>query len=103
LRFFLNESFGLLVVLYVAPGGLIAIVYALRDSIFRIVAQRRQIVVPSLMADYDPAIAERQLVPLTSPLEDVGLVSLGARVQYRLRSALYRESVGSDGGRGAPD
>jgi branched-chain amino acid transport system permease protein len=100
---FLNASFGLLVIMYVAPGGLISIVYSLRDALFRIVAQRRQIVVPSLIADYDPAVADRQLVPLAEPGDAAGLVTLGGRARYRLRSGLYKEAVVTSGARGAPD
>jgi branched-chain amino acid transport system permease protein len=103
LQFFLNASFGLLVILYLAPGGLAAVFYAMRDSIFRIVAQRRQIVVPSLMADYDPAIVERQLVPLGEGTEGSGLEALDPQSRYRLRSALYKESELTTDGRGAPD
>jgi branched-chain amino acid transport system permease protein len=42
---------GLLVVLYVLPGGLGQAVFALRDRLLRIVANRRGILVPSLVAD----------------------------------------------------
>jgi branched-chain amino acid transport system permease protein len=103
LRFFLNQNFGLIVVLYVAPGGLVAIGYALRDTIYRIVAQRRQIVVPSLMADYDPSIIERQLVPLGDPIAGSGLTTIDRQVRYRLDSALYREATTAGDGGGAPD
>ena len=103
LQTFLNASFGLLVILYIAPGGLVAVAYAIRDSIFRIIAQRRQIVVPSLMADYDPAIVERQLVPLSDPIEESGFTALGDRTQYQLGSSLYKHAARADDGRGAPD
>ena len=104
LQFFLNQSFGLIVILYIAPGGLVAVAYALRDAVLRIVAQRRQIVVPSLMADYDPAIVERQLVPLGEAAEETPLDLVGAeRRTYRLRSALYREAVREADTHRAPD
>ena len=42
----------------------------------RIVAQRRQIVVPSLFADYDAEALERKLVPLAEPSMTDGLAVL---------------------------
>ncbi len=42
---------GALVLLYIFPGGLAQIFYGARDSALRVLAQRRGIVVPSLLAD----------------------------------------------------
>jgi hypothetical protein len=42
---------GLLLVLYFLPGGLWQLVINLRDRLLRIVADRRGILVPSLVAD----------------------------------------------------
>ncbi len=105
LAFFLTPQFGLLIILYIMPGGLAGIAYTLRDSIFRIVATRRQLVVPSLMADFDPSIVERQLIPLGEPMDDSGLESIGSGAsRYRLDSALYRADASGEGGkRRAPD
>ncbi|HZA00303.1 MAG TPA: ABC transporter permease, partial [Acidimicrobiales bacterium] len=50
LSFFVS-GVGLLVVLIVWPGGLGSVLYRLRDSYLRLVAKRRQIMVPSLFAD----------------------------------------------------
>jgi hypothetical protein len=50
LRLALNGA-GLLVVLYLLPGGLGQIVYSLRDRYLVRVANRRDILVPSLVAD----------------------------------------------------
>ena len=47
----LTTGFGLLLVLLFFPGGLGQIVYGARDAILRRVARRRNIVVPSLLAD----------------------------------------------------
>lgn len=102
LAFFLNPATGLLVIMYMAPGGLASLVYGLRDSVYRIVAQRRQIIVPSLMADYDPVVAARQLIPLADPLDDAGLASLGLARRYKLTSELYQQAELSGEG-GAPD
>jgi branched-chain amino acid transport system permease protein len=44
-------GFGLLIILLVFPGGLGAVFYALRDRFLRWVAERREILVPSLIAD----------------------------------------------------
>jgi branched-chain amino acid transport system permease protein len=50
LRLALNGA-GLLVVLYLLPGGLGQIVYSLRDRYLRRVADRHDVLVPSLVAD----------------------------------------------------
>ncbi|HVX16762.1 MAG TPA: ABC transporter permease [Acidimicrobiales bacterium] len=44
-------GFVLLIVLYVIPGGIGQIIFNVRDRLLRYVAQRRGIVVPSLLAD----------------------------------------------------
>src|SRR5262249_47489604 len=49
----LQQGGAAIFVLYLAPGGLISIAMKIRDAWLRIIAQRRQIVVPSLFADYD--------------------------------------------------
>lgn len=103
LAFFLNAQFGLLVVLFIAPGGLAAIVYAIRDSIFRIVATRRQLIVPSLMADFDPAIVEKQLIPLSESTPETGATAVLSDEGYKLESALYSTEEAIKERRGAPD
>ena len=50
IRLALNGA-GLLVVLYFLPGGLGQLLYSLRDRLLRTVAERRGILVPSLVAD----------------------------------------------------
>ncbi|HMC51936.1 MAG TPA: hypothetical protein VKI64_04170, partial [Acidimicrobiales bacterium] len=47
----LATGFGALLLLYVVPGGLAQVFYSTRDGLLRWVAQRRGIVVPSLLAD----------------------------------------------------
>jgi branched-chain amino acid transport system permease protein len=78
-----------LVLLFVAPGGLISLINSLRDSLLRIVAQRRQIVVPSLFADYDTEALERQLITLGDPQTGQGLSVLPADERYQLESGMY--------------
>jgi branched-chain amino acid transport system permease protein len=48
---FLATGTGLLLVLMVLPGGLGAVMYDIRDWILRRIAERRNILVPSLVAD----------------------------------------------------
>jgi hypothetical protein len=86
---------GLLVILYVAPGGLASLFTSFRDGVLRIIAQRRQMVVPSLFADIDPAALEEQLIPLAEPFADAGLGALAHDRRYRSPSELY-------GNRGKP-
>ncbi|MBA2608390.1 MAG: ABC transporter permease [Actinobacteria bacterium] len=78
-----------LLVLYVAPAGLIGVVTKIRDAWLRIIAQRRQIIVPSLFADYDPAALERRLIPLADPDAHSGLAALGPGARFRLGSELH--------------
>lgn len=48
---FITGPVGVIVVLMLAPGGLAQVLYRLRDSILRWVAERKGIIVPSLVAD----------------------------------------------------
>ncbi len=80
---------GLLAVLYISPGGLAALVTSIRDGILKIVAQRRQMVVPALFADIDPAALESRLIPLAEPIPGSGLGSLPHDQRYASESGLY--------------
>jgi hypothetical protein len=71
----------------------------MRDSVLRIIAQRRQIVVPSLFADYDPDALERRLIPLAAVLESAGLAALGSDARYEIDSDLYSAGRVIGGGR----
>jgi branched-chain amino acid transport system permease protein len=88
-----------LFLLYGAPGGLISLVMRVRDEVLRVVAQRRQLVVPSLFADYDPEALERRLVPLGEPLPGTGLAALPPGLDFTMPSVLYPVV----GGRALPD
>ncbi|HEX2038673.1 MAG TPA: ABC transporter permease [Acidimicrobiales bacterium] len=58
-RFFTNGA-GVVLVLLMLPGGLGATLYQLRDTILRRIAARRDILVPSLVADARSTEATRQ-------------------------------------------
>jgi branched-chain amino acid transport system permease protein len=90
------EGGGPLYLLLIAPAGLISIVNMGRDSILRVIAQRRQIVVPSLFADYDPDALERQQIPLREPETHAGLAALPAAARFGLASHLYPSASGGD-------
>jgi branched-chain amino acid transport system permease protein len=83
------SGLGPLLVVLLAPGGFISLVNLARDSVLRIIAQRRHIVVPSLFADYDPDALERQLIPLAEPDQLSGLAALPLDERYALESELY--------------
>ncbi|HLF41312.1 MAG TPA: ABC transporter permease [Acidimicrobiia bacterium] len=83
-------SGGTLLLLYVAPGGLVSVVAQMRDAVLRVVAQRRQMVVPSLFADYDPDTLARRLIPLAEPATGSGLSALPAGTRFALVSGLYQ-------------
>jgi ABC-type branched-subunit amino acid transport system permease subunit len=55
-----------LLVLYFAPGGLLTVLASARDMVLRIVAQRSQMIVPSLFTDIDPQALQLQLIPLAA-------------------------------------
>ncbi|HEX2850331.1 MAG TPA: ABC transporter permease [Acidimicrobiales bacterium] len=78
-----------LLLLFVAPGGMISLLNRVRDGVLRIVAQRRQIVVPSLFADYDADALERKLIPLAPASDLEGLATLAPGERFALRSELY--------------
>jgi branched-chain amino acid transport system permease protein len=60
---FLATGAGLLLILMVLPGGLGAVLYDIRDWLLRQVAQRRKILVPSLVADRAERPAAEELAP----------------------------------------
>ena len=82
-------SGGPLLVIFLAPGGLISLVNRARDSVLRIIAQRRQIVVPSLFADYDADALERRLIPLSDASTTSGLAALPTDERFAMASELY--------------
>jgi branched-chain amino acid transport system permease protein len=77
-----------LVLLYLEPSGLIGMVNRLRDSVLRIVAQRRQMIVPSLFADVDPAALSARLIPLAEAGSGSRAVAAGGR-RFALNSEIY--------------
>lgn len=83
-------SGGALYIMVAFPGGLISLLNAARDSVLRVIAQRRQIVVPSLFADYDADALERRLIPLAEPDSSAGLSALKPGEGFVLRSILYK-------------
>src|SRR3954453_3635416 len=57
----LASGAGVLVILYVAPGGVAQWFYGARDGMLRWIADRRGIIVPSLLADSRDAVAAADL------------------------------------------
>ena len=84
------QAGGPAVILFLAPGGLVSLINAARDSVLRIVAQRRRIVVPSLFADYDPDLLARQLIPLSEPDPLSGLAALPLDRRFTLSPSSIR-------------
>ena len=82
---------GLLLILFLSPGGLISLLNGMRDSALRIIAQRRRIVVPSLFSDLDPEALMARLVPLAEPIPNSGLAALPPSTRFRRSSELYGE------------
>jgi branched-chain amino acid transport system permease protein len=87
---------GPVILIFLAPAGLIGLVNGVRNSLLRVIAQRRQIVVPSLFADVDPEALERRLIPLSEPVDSAGLAALPLEARFELPSELYRGRRGLD-------
>ena len=76
---------GLLVVLLVVPGGLGQIAVSLRDRLLRLVANRRGILVPSLVADRREEEAEDKPEDETDLLSGaLGAAELDEREEVRV-------------------
>ncbi len=84
---FAGSGIGLILVLWLLPGGLGSILYKVRDLWLRRVAARRQIVVPSLIADTgaDPELLTgRKTRPAVAMGEKVERPDRGPRWMHRL-------------------
>jgi len=86
-----------LILLYLAPSGLLAVFTNARDSVLRIIAHRRQLIVPSLQPEVDAEALEQRLLPLAEPLPAGGLAALELGARYTIRSRQF----GTDGSAGA--
>ena len=91
------ESFLPLGVLYFFPAGAMGVFQTVRDSFLRVVAQRRQIVVPSLFADFDVHALRNRVIPLAPRTADDAVAEV-----YSRPSILYRDGV-TNGGSPQPD
>ena len=89
LQAFLQRG-GTLFILLLAPGGLISLINVGRDSVLRVIAQRRQLVVPSLTADFDAEAEDALLIPLGENDPSSGLGALPVGTRYSLESELYQ-------------
>jgi branched-chain amino acid transport system permease protein len=73
---FLASSLGVVLVLMILPSGLAGGLYRLRDHLLRLVARRRDIVVPSLVADRGeaplPQVTDTDVESPASPDDDAG-------------------------------
>jgi branched-chain amino acid transport system permease protein len=81
----LSTSVGVLLLLWLVPGGFAQLMYGARDAVLRYVADRRGILVPSLLADRrDPDEAPPEA-------DDAGILS-------RAAETVGAETVGAGGG-----
>jgi Flp pilus assembly pilin Flp len=83
------QNGGTIIIVLAYPGGFVSMLQAARDSVLRIVAQRHQLVVPSLFADYDADALERRLIPLQDPDGQSGLAALEVDERWAMSSSLY--------------
>ena len=82
----LASALGVLLVLYLIPGGFGAFVFAIRDAFLRRVAIRNRIFVPSLLADYR-VDGQMSKIPLTPKYDADGEIAVVPQ-KYRLRSRI---------------
>lgn len=78
----LVTSGGLLILLFVAPGGLAALVTSARDAALRIVATRQGITAPSLFADSELRAMQDKRAPLAAAAPNRGLDAIPASRRY---------------------
>ena len=83
------QNGGTIIIVLAYPGGFISLLQSARDSVLRVVAQRNQLVVPSLFADYDAEAIEKRLVPLDEADTQSGLAALEPDDRWAMRSELY--------------
>jgi branched-chain amino acid transport system permease protein len=83
------QGMPLLLLLFASPGGLAALAYRLRDSVLRLVALRRRLIVPSLFADVDPEVIYGRKVAYAEPADGRGLDAVPHERRYELQSELY--------------
>lgn len=88
------ENGGPLIILFVAPAGLISVLNMGRDSILRVVAQRRQLFVPSLFGQRNDE-QEARLIHLSELETGAGLAALPPDARWSMRSYLYRGRSGA--------
>ena len=86
------QNGGPLIVIFAAPAGVISLLVAGRDSILRIVAQRRRLFVPSLFGLRSDD-ADARLVHLAELESSAGLAALAPDARWSMPSILYRGRV----------
>jgi branched-chain amino acid transport system permease protein len=89
------QPFAVLLLLYIAPGGLIAVVNQIRDAWLRVIAQRRGMLVPGLFSEGDPRQAGAQVLALGDAADDDGLALLGPGVRFDLHSDVHKAAAAS--------
>ncbi|HUF33587.1 MAG TPA: ABC transporter permease [Acidimicrobiales bacterium] len=90
---FITGGIGLVIVLLIIPGGFSQVFYDLRDRMLRKVAERRGIIVPSLLAD------SRQLPPgFAEPGHETGAPVVPTDVAHELEEALVVSASGHGSG-----
>ena len=86
-----TSGIGLLLILLLFPGGLGQIVYDVRDAVLRRIAKRRDLVVPSLLADVGAAAAPPEEPEiLSTPISPTGAEPSRRRARTRARSTPRR-------------
>ena len=90
LAVYLSTGFGLILLFLVAPGGVLQVVYGLRDVVLRRLAERYEIEVPSLLSDRDRTGADPTRVALAANQWRSGTARF-TPVRYRLKEQAVGE------------
>jgi branched-chain amino acid transport system permease protein len=83
-----------ILLLYFAPGGLLAVFSTVRDAALRVVAQRRGLIVPSLFRGQDESDLRNRLTPMSEPMHGAGLAALPRDARWSITSRMHGKAGG---------
>jgi branched-chain amino acid transport system permease protein len=78
-----------ILLLYFFPGGVLSVLVNLRDAALRIIAQRRNMIVPALFRGVDAATLAKRLTPMSPPLAGAGLAALPRDARWSIGSRMH--------------
>jgi branched-chain amino acid transport system permease protein len=91
---FFTSGVGLIFVLLLMPGGFSQAFYGLRDRLLRLVADRRGIVVPSLVADLRTTTPAGMTIESAEPVPDLEEVDVEVALEQAVEGIPHKVSAG---------